>query len=62
MNTSYNCTDFIGLSLDSDEDYEPYGYGQESLQTIDSSMAHADAEPSIEAVLFAGAADRYSGR
>ena len=51
MNTSYNYADFIGLSLDSNDDYEPYGYDMERLQVIETARPAA-AERSIEAVIF----------
>ena len=58
MNTSYNHADFIGMSLESDEDYEPYGYTSEMLQTIEESSTQQSA-PSIESVLFASPVDRF---
>ncbi len=52
MNSSYNYSDFVGLSLESNDDYEPYGYDMEALQTVE--MAHASgADRSIESMLFA---------
>jgi hypothetical protein len=57
MNTSYNYSDFIGLSLDSNDDYEPYGYDMEALQTIEHAQA-TDADKSIEAVMFARNIDK----
>jgi hypothetical protein len=57
MNTSYNYTDFIGLSLDSSDDYEPYGYDTEALQTIEHAQSR-DADRSIESVMFARNMDK----
>ena len=37
MNTSYNYSDFIGLSLDSNDDYESYGYDMEALQAVEAA-------------------------
>lgn len=51
MNTSYNHADFIGLSLDSDDDYEPYGYGTQ-LMPVESDRTER-TDKSIECVLFA---------
>jgi len=36
MNTSYNYSDFIGLSLESNDDYEPYGYDMTQLQAVET--------------------------
>ncbi|MBT8126889.1 MAG: hypothetical protein HKP12_04830 [Gammaproteobacteria bacterium] len=56
MNSSYNYSDFVGLSLESNDDYEPYGYDMEALQTVE--MAHTSgADRSIESILFARGAD-----
>jgi hypothetical protein len=52
MNTSYNYSDFIGLSLDSSEDYEPYGYDMERLQAVEVAQT-SGADRSIESVIFA---------
>ena len=52
MNSSYNYADFIGLSLESNDDYEPYGYDMEALQTIDTAQANG-ADRSIEPVILA---------
>jgi nitrate reductase beta subunit len=52
MNTSYNYSDFIGLSLDSDDDYEPYGYDMERLQSVEVAQT-SGADRSIESVMFA---------
>ena len=52
MNTSYNYSDFIGLSLDSDDDYEPYGYDMERLQSVEVAQT-SGADRSIESVIFA---------
>lgn len=51
MNTSYNHADFIGMCLDSDDDYEPYGYYTEALQATDSDYQEAP-DRSIECMLF----------
>ena len=57
MNKSYNYSDFVGMSLESSEDYEPYGY---ALATYEhEAEMHAKKAPSIESVIFAGAADFY---
>ena len=47
MNTSYNYSDFIGLSLDSSEDYEPYGYDMERLQAVEVAQT-SGADRSID--------------
>lgn len=52
MNTSYNYSDFIGLSLDSNDDYEPYGYDMETLQAVEYAQSPG-ADLSIESVMFA---------
>jgi hypothetical protein len=52
MNTSYNYSDFIGLSLDSNDDYEPYGYDMETLQAVEVAQS-SGADRSIESVMFA---------
>jgi hypothetical protein len=52
MNTSYNYSDFIGLSLDSNDDYEPYGYDMEALQTVEYAQS-SNSDKSIESVIFA---------
>ena len=52
MNTSYNYSDFIGLSLDSSEVYEPYGYDMERLQAVEVAQT-SGADRSIESVIFA---------
>ena len=52
MNSSYNYSDFIGLALDSNDDYEPYGYDMERLQTVETTHAYTN-ERSIESVIFA---------
>ena len=52
MNTSYNYSDFIGLSLDSNDDYEPYGYDMETLQAVEAAQS-SGADRSIESVMFA---------
>ena len=58
MNSSYNYSDFIGLSLDSSDDYEPYGYDMEALQTVEIAQS-SGADRSIESVMFAGSIDKY---
>ena len=59
MNTSYNYSDFVGLSLESSDDYEPYGYDMEALQTVE--VAHTSgADRSIESVMFARGLDAYN--
>ena len=58
MNTSYNYSDFIGLSLDSNDDYEPYGYDMEALQTVEIAQS-SGADRSIESVIFARGIDRH---
>ena len=60
MNASYNYSDFIGLALESNDDYEPYGYDMETLQTVETADTYG-ADRSIEAVLFAGGIDKYYG-
>lgn len=52
MNTSYNYSDFIGLSLDSDEDYEPYGYDMETLQAVEFAQSPG-ADPTFESAMHA---------
>ena len=52
MNTSYNHADFIGMCLDSDEEFEPYGYSVDRLQAVEFSTAE-QTDKSIESVLFA---------
>ena len=52
MNSSYNYSDFIGLSLDSSDDYEPYGYDMERLQAVEVAQT-SGADRSIESVMFA---------
>lgn len=56
MNASFNYSDFIGLSLESNDDYEPYGYNMETLQAVETAQSSA-TEHSIEAVLFARGID-----
>ena len=58
MNASYNYSDFIGLSLDSNDDYEPYGYDMETLQAVEAAQSTA-AERSIESVIFARSVDTH---
>lgn len=57
MNTSYNYSDFIGLSLESNDDYEPYGYDMERLQTVEVAQS-SGADRSIESVMFARNMDK----
>lgn len=57
MNTSYNYSDFIGLSLDSNDDYEPYGYDMERLQAVEAAQT-CGADRSIESVMFARGMDK----
>lgn len=57
MNTSYNYSDFIGLSLDSNDDYEPYGYDMEALQTVEHAHT-SGTDRSIESVMFARNLDK----
>ena len=52
MNASYNYSDFIGLSLDSNDDYEPYGYDMERLQAVEVAQA-SGADRSIESIMLA---------
>jgi hypothetical protein len=59
MNSSYNISDFVGLSLESGEDYEPYGYAP-GLHEIDTSGRYGHTNrSSIECVIFASAAEAY---
>ncbi len=58
MNSSYNYSDFIGLSLDSAEDYEPYGYDMERLQAVEIAQT-SGADRSIESVIFARDIDQH---
>jgi hypothetical protein len=51
MNTSYNYSDFIGLSLDSNDDYEPCGYDMERLQAVEVTQS-SGTDRSIESVIF----------
>ena len=57
MNTSYNYSDFIGLSLESNDDYEPYGYDMTQLQTVEAAQT-TGADRSIESVMFASHVDK----
>jgi len=53
MNSSYNHADFIGMCLESDDDYEPYGYHAEMLQAVGSSDSDLEmTDKSIECILF----------
>jgi hypothetical protein len=52
MNTSFNYSDFIGLSLDSNDDYEPYGYDMETLQAVEFAQSPG-ADPSFESAMHA---------
>ena len=58
MNTSYDYSDFIGLALDSNDGYEPYGYDVERLQAVEVAQA-SGADRSIESVIFGGSLDRH---
>ena len=58
MNSSYNYSDFIGLSLESNDDYEPYGYDMERLQTVEIAQT-SGADRSIESVIFGSKLDRH---
>ena len=58
MNSSYNYSDFIGLALDSNDDYEPYGYDMERLQAVEVAQT-SGADRSIESVMFADSIDKY---
>jgi hypothetical protein len=60
MNNTHNFSDFVALSLESSEDYEPYGYAP-GLQEIELSgkHGHANTSASIESVIFAGGAYAY---
>ncbi len=60
MNSSYNYSDFIGLALESNDDYEPYGYDMETLQTVEFANT-SEPDRSIESILFAGGIDKYYG-
>ena len=51
MNTSYNYADFISMCLDSDDDYEPYGYAMEALQSYEMSETPSHDEH-LDSVLF----------
>jgi hypothetical protein len=57
MNSSYNYSDFIGLSLESNDDYEPYGYDAGTLQTVEMAQT-CGADRSIESVMFARGVDK----
>jgi len=57
MNSSYNYSDFIGLSLESSDDYEPYGYDMETLQAVETAQT-SGADRSIESVIFARGTDK----
>ena len=57
MNSSYNYSDFIGLSLESNDDYEPYGYDMETLQAVEMAQT-SGADRSIESVIFARGAEK----
>ena len=56
MNSSYNFSDFIGLSLESTDDYEPYGYDMETLPAVEAAQTHG-ADRSIESIMFARGLD-----
>lgn len=51
MNNSYNYADFIGMSLTSNEEFEPYGYQQE-LQQLTPHSQESNIESGIEHMLF----------
>ena len=57
MNSSYNYSDFIGLSLESNDDYEPYSYDMERLQAVEMAQT-SGADRSIESVIFARGTDK----
>jgi hypothetical protein len=57
MNSSYNYSDFIGLSLESNDDYEPYGYDMERLLAVEMAQT-SGADRSIESVIFARGTDK----
>ena len=50
MNTSHNYADFIGMSITSNDDYEPYGYQQEVETAHDSD--YGSMESRIENMLL----------
>lgn len=50
MNNSYNLTDFIGMSITSSEEFEPYGYSSE-LEQADLYEEHS-REAKIENMLL----------
>ena len=50
MNNSHNYADFVGMSLHSDEEFEPYGY-QLELQTA-STPQESTVDNRIEHMLF----------
>ncbi len=58
MNSSYNYSDFIGLSLESNDDYEPYGYDMERLQAVEVAQT-SGPDRSIESIIFGGNLDRH---
>jgi hypothetical protein len=60
MSKSYNYADFVGLSLESSDDYEPYGYapGLHEVETI-GNHGSANAATSIECIIFSNAASAY---
>ena len=57
MNSSYNYSDFIGLSLDSNDDYEPYGYDMELVPAVEAAHT-GGADRSIESIMFARGLDK----
>ena len=57
MNSSYNYSDFIGLSLESNDDYEPYGYDMETLQTVETAQ-ESSVDRAVESILVARGIDR----
>jgi len=58
MNSSYNYSDCIGLSLESNNDYQPYGYDMERLQAVEVAQTPG-ADRSIESVMFARTIDKH---
>ena len=58
MNSSYNYSDFIGLALESGDDYEPYGYDMERLQEFEGAQS-SGADRSIESFIFARGIDNF---
>ncbi len=44
MNNSYNYTDFVGMSVNSDDEFEPYGYPAENTQFVEDTSIEARIE------------------